>query len=301
MIRYAKESDVAEIHALRRECFGDKDGYTSYYARELYQVAGSLLYEKDGKIASVLDLRPHRVQLGERRIGAFRICGFATSPTIGTPEMEQALFEKALDMCDRQVLLTYIDESFEGMYEPFGFQAKYFYQEYEFPRKSYPSYGFSGVTAQVDIEDLNDLYRRFTSHFQGYYISEANRYENILKRLEYQRKNLFTYYHGGKLEGYYIAKLENDTIRIEEIMYDHGEALARMLAHAADQRMNVVVRCSSSERFDKIIPFAKHEVKRNMVVRVNDQPLFRKCFQLRKDESFNTVWSYKPLYMNEMD
>ena len=298
-IRYAAESDVNAIMKLHRECQGERNGFTEFYLKNIFDYKKSLVYENGNRIISVIDVIPHMMSLGGRRVGVMRIAMVSSLAEAKNLGYEAELFRMVLDMCDRQALITTIAADTVPYAKDYQVRARFGRQEFRFEKKFFPRYGTTGVTTRTDPVAMEALYNRFTQHFQGQYLSEENRIPLLLKRAEAEHAQVYTYYNADALEGYYVTYLTNDTVVVDEILYENGEALARMLAHASDRKPNVLVRASASERLDKVIPYAKAEIKAETLVRVNDKSLFRKCFQLGKTESFKTVWAYKALYQHE--
>lgn len=298
-VRYAAESDAAAIKKLHRDVQGERAGYTEFYLKNVFDVRRTLIYEEGNRIVAAIDVIPHQISLGGRRIGVNRFAMISSLAEAKNLGYEKELFEAALDMSDRQVLVTLIGADEVPYAKDYAFQPRFIRQDFAFEKKFFPRYGTSGVTTHTDEKDMESLYNRFASHFQGYYVSEEGKMQNLLKRAEEEHAQVYSYYNGENLEGYYISYITNDTVIVDEIVYENGEALARMLSHASDKKPNIVVRASGSERLDKVIPYAKTEKYPETLVRINDKALFRKCFQLGKTESFKTVWGYKALYQHE--
>lgn len=299
MIRTAREEERGAIRQIWKKAFAaDDGGYTDFYFHTLFCAERTLVNEVGGKIASVLELRPHTLCLGDKRIGCFLIEGVATVPELQHRGYMRQLMERALEISDRQVLVTLVQEYAKGLYEPFGFVPTYFAREYTFPSRDYPNYEHSEVREGAAVKDLELIYQRFLGHFQGYYALTKQRYPDYLEQLRYEQGCLYAYYKQGSLKGYYAGYRTGQKLRIDELMYDNGEALAKLLAHAASAAAEVTVRVSAREDLSHFLPRAAMTMRQETLVRINDPELFRKCFQLGNG-SIDALWAAKPLYLRE--
>ena len=297
MIRKAVSKDKKEIYQIWKICFSnDDDGYTDFYFQHEFDPENTWVYTLEQRIVSILDLRPHILSLGNKRIGTYFIVGVATLPNYRHKGYMKELMKAALEYADRRVLVTLIQEYDKGLYEPFGFVPTYDIKQYEFKGKEFPKYGHLNVVEMSDKEALTKLYYRFMSNFQGYFVPGKKHFESLEKQLTYERGHLFSYYHREQLQGYYVGYLEGSELKITEIMYDDGEALARMLAHASSLALNIKLKVPKLEKLEILLPNAKITTRNETLVRINDMALFKRCYNL-ENRSVDSLWQDKPLYL----
>lgn len=299
MIRFAVEKDRMDVQQMWKEAFsGASSLYAEYYLKELMNLGHVIVSDDGQKIHAMMELRPHTMALGGKRILAFMLEGIADAEALRDSSAMDELMEKTLDLCSRKALVTLIQESRPGMYARYGFSPRYYCRQYTFRSTDIPRYEDSAVRAFASPEDMSRLYRRFLKKFQGYYLDEG-RFQRLVRQMQYEHGTIFSCYEKDHLSGYYLCYDSAGTRYVDEIVYESGKALATMLAHATDTHDTAVVRVSGAERLEKIVKNARCEVIEDTLVRVNNEDLFRKCYQISDGGSVKEVFSSKPLYLKE--
>ena len=107
MIRKAVSKDKKEIYQIWKICFSnDDDGYTDFYFQHEFDPENTWVYTLEQRIVSILDLRPHILSLGNKRIGTYFIVGVATLPNYRHKGYMKELMKAALEYADQGIRIN---------------------------------------------------------------------------------------------------------------------------------------------------------------------------------------------------
>ena len=80
MIRYADDTNKQQVYDMWKTVFGDPDEYMEIYFREKYRNENTLIYMKDGKAVSSLQLLSYQFTFCEKEIPVIYLSGVSTLP-----------------------------------------------------------------------------------------------------------------------------------------------------------------------------------------------------------------------------
>ena len=123
MVRFARDTDFDFVKKSWEECFDDPVEFVDWNFRENYCPENTIIAEADGNSASVMQLMPYKMMVGEKAADTRYVSGVATMPEYRGRGLVRELFDFGIpameDMeCDVSILVPAV----EGMYEKFGYR-----------------------------------------------------------------------------------------------------------------------------------------------------------------------------------
>ena len=300
MIRNAIAQDRKTIYDLHSSKVSvDRYDDMEFYFSRLYDVDRVIVNDLNGHVVSSLQVNYHGMILNDTRIVASMLFGAITQDD--DPEYFKPLLEDVLDEVSRKTLVSLVITKTPKYYLPYGFETVYKRKTYEISRDDLKNRSFEGVGKAFDLPELEAVYRRFTSHFNGYYERDRDYWIKAFKQYQFLRNNIVVYRsEEGVVEGYLVYSMTQQKVYVDEIGYLNGTALIRLLCYALKYKNRAEVTVSESENLNIAIPKIKGTVKPVMMARINDYALFNRLYQsdVRKvPDGFKL--GGKPLYINE--
>lgn len=80
MIRFATQADTPQIRELFELCFAEEGGFNAFFFAQVFQAEHTLLCEREGRIAAMLQRVPHQLQMQGERVPVSYIYGACTHP-----------------------------------------------------------------------------------------------------------------------------------------------------------------------------------------------------------------------------
>ena len=126
MIRFANEKDFDFVKNSWSVCFDDPPEFVDWNFKYNYSKENTLIAEIDGTSASVMQLMPYTLMLGEHEVSARYVSGVATLPEYRGKGLVRELFDDALPkMYDMDAAISILFPAVDGMYEKFGYTKIY--------------------------------------------------------------------------------------------------------------------------------------------------------------------------------
>lgn len=157
MITYATEDQKQNVITLWKTAFPeDSDEFVNFYFEEKYHNEDTLLYFKDGKIVSSLQMLPYKMTYCEKRIKIAYVSGAATLPECQNQGLMRALLTHAFkEMKKRGEILTLLipqEAWLVNFYQKSGYTSC-------FEHLSTPVYDgtscFSAIFAFLELDDTH--------------------------------------------------------------------------------------------------------------------------------------------------
>lgn len=302
MIREAKVYDKSDLYQLWKNSYTTLDrNYLNYYFKNIFDNGNCILVEKDNKIVSSLQLNHHVLNFHGKKLICGFLCGVSTLPDYRRRGYMRDLMIEILDEAYHTHLITFIPAIHPRMYEPFGFQMVYYRKQYCIKKEELNRVTITNVSYSTDIKNLVEVYRKFTSHFEGYYERDAQYFQMLKKELLATQKQMIVYSDDlGEIKGYLLFGTKEGEVHVEEAVYLDSVALLRMLKCAIGKSSQIFVNVSSSEKLEKLIPLAIPKKTSYLMARVNNFELFNKLFcanVVSVKEAFALL--HKPLWIHE--
>ena len=91
MIRYAKKEDRNEIKRIRKEVSETSGNFEEFQNKYLFIPERTLVNDRDGSILAVVELRPHTIILGNKKLGCFLMTGFACAKNASVSDIAELI------------------------------------------------------------------------------------------------------------------------------------------------------------------------------------------------------------------
>ena len=300
MIRNAISQDRKTIYDLHSSKVSvDRYDDMEFYFSRLFDVSNVIVNDLNSHVVSSIQVNYHGMILNDTRIVVSTLFGAITQDD--DPQYFRPLLEDVLDEVSRKTLVSLLITKKPKEYLPYGFESIYKRKTYNISRDDLRNRSFDGVGKAFDLPELEAVYRKFTSHFNGYYERDMEYWGKAFRQYQFLRSNIVVYRSDeGVVEGYMVYNITQQKVYVDEIVYLNGTALIRLLCYALKYKTKAEVTVSEGENLNIAIPKIKASVKTVMMARINDYALFNRLYQcdVRKvPDGFKL--GGKPLYINE--
>lgn len=232
MIGYAREKDRPQVRALWELGFGAEEPYTSWYFREVYQSARTLLYWEEDAACSSLQLAPYKMSVAGRAVQAAYIVGVVTAPARRGRGYAGALLRRALnDLARDGAELALLFTDIPGFYEPLGWTCCYHLRRLHFPAAAgYPGPGWEKTPpTEGTLACCQAIYERMCQGFSGYVLRTARNWQTYVGDWLTDARNGLYVGPGA----YFLTDRGEKGLAVKEIGYRDASALQDALARCA--------------------------------------------------------------------
>ncbi len=209
------------------------------------------------------------------------------------------LLSKTLQELENRQLFTLIKCSKSIDFSKFGFETIYYNKRYIINRSDLFNIDGYSISAIFKVEELFNVYQSFISRFNGYLIRDLNMFESFIQVLKASGKEIFVSRDENmEIVGYMVYDYIASELQVLEIVYLNSTALITLLNQAMGLNAYIYVTVSAFENLERIIKGIKFEVNEYMMIKINDEKLFKSLFAVQS-ASIKTVLkkSDKPLYV----
>ena len=299
MIKKAQDIDIEIIKGMYAKLYNPK--FASFYFENIYKPLNTYLIKDEDKIVSTLAVNRHSLWLNNKKINVSYISSFYTLAEYHSSTYSDVLIKEVIEEMTYNDLITIIQNKNVESYEKYGFKIIYQQKNYLLSRKQIPIYPSAGITNITNIDELADLYQKFTYYFDGYFHRDKDYYRLKLKWLNDCAYKLIGYNNQyGQLEGYLIYDLASEPLVVKEIIYLNSIAFLKLISYVLNISENIILSLSNNENILKLIPTAVYNKKDYILARINDIALFNRLYNSNVkniNEAFEL--SGKPLFINE--
>lgn len=302
MIRFARKKDAEALLKLSLATHPQKDKqFLEYYFSQFFDDGKALVYEEDHQLVSQIHKQEHILHYHGKLLKVSYLLGVSTHYEFSKHGMMKKLMEKMLEDCAHNHLLTFIEAENPKLYEPFGFETISFRKHYLLYAKELVKYKKEGVSEEVKIEELIDVYQRFASFFDCYYHRDVRYYYHLLEMVKQQEAHLCVYRNAqGIIEGYALYQEVEEGVEVKEIIYMDSKSMGAMLRYAIGYNPLICVEVSSAEKLEKIFPLTIPKVSSKVMARINDVNLYNKLFNSDVKSAKDIIAHlHKPVLINE--
>lgn len=280
MIRKAVEADKQSVYRIWKEMFAhDDNGYTDFYFKHKYETKNTWVIEENSRIIATMQINPHVIVMGGKKIQTSLILGVATIPSEQKKGHMRAMMEEALNRAESREMITLIQAYNPAIYKQFGFAMQYMRQSITYQSSQIPRYANLKISEFFDTKQLVEVYEMFTSRFDGYFVRDEQYYQKYVMEIASEGGKIAVYRNQDNvIEGYMVYHNAPELCEIRELIYLNSWALLGLLGYAAKMRPSLDVHVSGSEQIQKLIPGGKTKSIPFMMARINDIPLFNMCY-----------------------
>ncbi|MBR0137162.1 MAG: hypothetical protein IJM15_02010 [Erysipelotrichaceae bacterium] len=298
MIRSGKPEDLKSIYGLRKVQVSLNSDSQELYFQHQFNYRNVIVNEVNGQLKASLQLEYQPMVLKNRRVMCSIITGeFSDGRASG---YLNELLEDAVRQLQAMTLVSAVFGANSARYQKIGFEPVYNRRVYTVKRSMLKDISDSGIGRKFMLSELRDLYREFTSHFDGYLLRSDEYWTKLMDYYLFLNYFVVVYRdENKKAQGYMVYHTEKETLVVDEIVYRSGLALLRMLAHAARVKPQVNVRVSQYEDLSLAIPDARFKLESNCSIRINDLELHNRLYKESCDSAVTAMLSSdKPLWIS---
>ena len=218
MIRFAEKKDIAEINQLRDLSFPADTEFFKWYNSEIFTIENTILYEKDGKIASLLDRLPFEADGIGKITYIFAAC---TNPNF----RKQGLMSELLEFSTKidiskgmkaSLLVPQNDELFR-FYEKNGYQSiiPLYEKKYTLSNSKDNFYDFVITDNGYNANQIDAIYRKTVDG------------TNFIVRSESYWQSLFSLFN--TLGGYlFVLELDSSAVGYAFVWADENPVIQEL-------------------------------------------------------------------------
>lgn len=260
-----------------------------------------IVNEINGHVVSSLQINYHQTAFNDYKIIGGVIFGQFFEKSKGLRTLNN-LRSEVVQQQEYKTLFTFIFTDDPKEYAEYGFEPIYFQRIYNISKKDIKSVCYDGVGKQFDIDDLVDVYKKFTIRFTGYFYRNKKYYLDLIELLQTKRGNLAVYYNEKReCQGYMIYYIEANKVIVKEMIYLNGTALTKLLSYCLRIKPHICVCVSQNEDLTKAYPKINHKEICHVVAKINDIELFNRLLNCNiSTTSQGFQLADKPLYLNDM-
>lgn len=301
MIRFAYPEEKEELKKIWQEAFVmDDGGYTDYFFQECYDAGKHYVLHNDETIVSIASSFASAYMINDRMLRASMIVGVATKEAYQGQGYMTKLLNEIISQLEHQELLTMIQAYEPNIYKKFGFEVVYKRQKYYFSRETYDVGSSFNVLDYYEVHDLVKVYARFVKHFSGYKVREVSDFELYFKEIEALGGHLMTVYRANEIKGYFVYRIVDDVVEIDECIYLDLKTLNQIISYALKIAPRLELTVSEYEDLGRRFKYNAKELEDYTMVRINDYKLWNKLFESEVDNAYDALTLVnKPLYMRE--
>lgn len=216
MPRFAGLKDFDFVKNSWLVCFDDTQQFVDWNFEFNYSPQNTVIAETEGVCASVMQLMPYKLRIGDATLDARYVSGVATLPEYRGRGLVRDLFNFGLDaMYDMGAEVSILIPAVEGMYEKFGYRKISDRRFYTIDKKD----GFKEIknlSAEL-ISQLDRIYKKEMKGKAAYIDRSYFDWERILTDLlKLSGGSVLSKEENGVMEGYALAYPKGERLEVCE-------------------------------------------------------------------------------------
>ncbi len=302
IIRKAQEKDKERVEKAWRSIFAHDDhGHSDFYFKYAYDPTQCFLLTDDhDEMISACQVHEKTLMFASKPLKVSFIVGLLTLPQYRKQGYMKKLLTEVLDIQEHKHHFTLIQAYDPSLYLKYGFEPIYDRVTYTLEAAQVPVISASGITYQVNPQDMLNLYKSFTKHFDGYIRRDLNDFKKLQSEMQAQDGKVIGFSSNGQLEAYACVLFENGKVIFDELVYLNANALLKCLNAMTSLNKSIEVKVSPKENLKKILGNAEIQSDVYTFVKINDLKLFNELFKANvhnAQEAF--LLTEKPLWIRE--
>ncbi len=280
MIRKADEKDLNTLYTLYSNTY-PRD-YVEYFFDYEYKPFDMYLTEDAEGISSAIFGAKETVRIQNYPIQAVVLKNAIRNANMRNEENQRALLKEILEEISYQNLLVLVEPKGNDIYKKMGFEPYCVLKQYTIYRNQVPVYPTGMIYENYEEADLLRAYEAYASHFDGYPLRDVNTY--VKKRAYNDAMNYRTlaYYSSEHVcEGYVVFDINEDPIRIVEIVYLNSVAFLKLISYLLNLKDCVEFTLTPQENIVRMIPTAIGKTKAEVWGKIMDYSLFNRLLQTK--------------------
>lgn len=301
MIKEALEKDKPKLYQLWQNSFSHKNIETldAFFNYEMDE--GKTVYcEMDEKIVATVFMHDMNIMFQHKCLKTTFLSHITTHPDYRKSNALDDCLKSVLDECEKRTLFTFVEATSYKFWENYGFQEATIHRYYELNERHFENVSAKDVYEEASSSEMKRVYDEFMKHFDGYKCRSLHDFELMIQESILCNDRIFITRHKNKPQGYIRFHVENNQVRVKEVIYLGSNALLRLCKAALAQHDLIELELSEAEHIEKLFPLAIPRKRMAVMVRCNNFPLFNKLYNCKVKTSKDAyALSKKPKYMNE--
>lgn len=299
MIEKAKAHEKDTIHRYWKEAFhhddgGSVDSYFKYYYNE---DESYVMRNEVGEIITSAQVRSKVLSLNDTLLRVSYVVGLLTVPKYQGKGHMKTFMNLLLEDVSKRDLVTVLMAYEPKVYESLGFETVIEDYEYNIDASTLYDFDVQGIMLNPQSDDLVSVYRKFTSHFDGYFLRDEKDFDLLNLNIKAQNGAIVGLSDGSELLGYCIYIKHASYVEVVECCYDKSGTLMRLLSFVTRGKSRLVYKASTQEQIKRLFPKAKRVKRPFLLARINDKELFERLYNIRIISAYSAFHAFeKPLF-----
>lgn len=260
----ANDNDYNDIVQLWKNNFTDEnEKSTQFYFDNIYNKKNTYLLKNKNDLISVCQIIPYEMSIhGQSQVYYF-IAGVCTQKEYEGQGCMKYLLNHILHMKQYNNQLIYLQAYIPDIYRSLGFSISHFHQKIEIEKEYYNDIGHIYVKKNFSVNELLELYNKFTTKFDEYRMRDIDYYQNyFLPRTKIFEQQIILFAHDNQNIGYVIYENNDEYIYIYEIIYlSH---LNNILSYFNQFNKKVILECDLKTKINGIISLCQCMMSRQI-------------------------------------
>ncbi len=260
----ANDNDFNDIVQLWKNNFTDEnEKSTQFYFDNIYNKKNTYLLKNKNDLISVCQIIPYEMSIHRQSQVYYFIAGVCTQKEYEGQGCMKYLLNHILHMKQYNNQLIYLQAYIPDIYRSLGFSISHFHQKIEIEKEYYNDIGHIYVKKNFSVNELLELYNKFTTKFDEYRMRDIDYYQNyFLPRTKIFEQQIILFAYDNQNIGYVIYENNDEYIYIYEIIYlSH---LNNILSYFNQFNKKVIVECDLKTKINGTISLCQCMMSRQI-------------------------------------
>lgn len=266
-----------------------------YFFSELYNADDFLIYKEDDVVLCCMKAFSENLYLKGYKVEVVVIDNLIISGNCPLA-IKDKFIEGCLEYFSKAKLFTITSRPF---IENQGFEDVFKHKRYRIYRRDLFNVDGYSISDRFDVYDIYLCYHRFVRHFDSYLDKDLAYFEAKLKRLEQENYEIYVSRNSqNDIVGYIVYNYIDGELEVVKVIYEDTLALLTLLNQAMGMNDHIYVHVSLNENLEKVFGNIHYELKKDVLIRINDLDLFRRLYRVSSKSLTEFLdKNHRPLYL----
>ena len=282
MITKATKKDKNNLYNLWKTIFAYEDGgFINYFFKEMYKENNFYLIKdaKDEMIKSGLHLEKRKLYFNNKLVEVGYLDKLFTVYKYRNQKLSETLLKAVLKELKHHSLFTIAKYNKRFDLSKYGFEILSYKKKSKLYRKDLYNVDGYSISNNFKKEELLQLYKDFTKHFNLYFIRDKDYYKDYINVAKACKREIYVSRdQNKKIKGYMLLGYKESEVEVLEIVYLDSTALLTLLNKAMGLNNYIYIYSSPSENFNLLFKNIEKQKIAHLMIKVNNQQLFNSLF-----------------------
>lgn len=210
------------------------------------------------------------------------------------------LLQTVQELLNHEYLLTIVNTRDGEPWAKEGYENVIGVSNYAVRAQDLPAFDAYGIIRDPKSEDLLNVYRNFTRHFNGYGVRNVKDFDLMKTLLKARQGEIVGLTIDHQLRAYCVVYHYHHTANVVECCYDKSGSLLKLLSYCSRAMNDITFTTSQVEKIGRILPNAKKENEVFLQAVIGDKDLFEKLYKIRIISAYSAFNAFSiPLFNRE--